>query len=41
MDFRYTPQEEAFRAKLHAWLEKTSAEVFGRDKGDRPQPPAR
>jgi alkylation response protein AidB-like acyl-CoA dehydrogenase len=30
MDFRYTPQEEAFRDKLHAWLAKTNAEVFGR-----------
>lgn len=30
MDFRYTPEEDAFRSKLHAWLEKTSAEVFGR-----------
>jgi len=34
MDFRYTPEEEAFRSKLHAWLEKTSAEVFGRGKDD-------
>ncbi len=30
MDFRYTPEEEAFRTKLHSWLEKTRAEVFGR-----------
>ena len=30
MDFRYTPEEEAFRAKIHNWLETTSAEVFGR-----------
>jgi alkylation response protein AidB-like acyl-CoA dehydrogenase len=29
MDFRYTPEEEAFRAKLHNWLTVTSAEVFG------------
>ena len=32
MDFRYTPEEEAFRSKIHAWLEKTSTEVFGRSK---------
>ena len=38
MDFRYTPQEEAFRAKLHAWLEQTSAEVFGRGKGGAASP---
>jgi alkylation response protein AidB-like acyl-CoA dehydrogenase len=30
MDFRYTPEEEAFRDRLHSWLEKTRAEVFGR-----------
>src|ERR1700758_2199510 len=30
MDFRYTPEEEAFRGKLHSWLEKTRADVFGR-----------
>jgi alkylation response protein AidB-like acyl-CoA dehydrogenase len=30
MDFRFTPEEDAFRAKIHAWLDKTSAEVFGR-----------
>ncbi|HEX4208839.1 MAG TPA: acyl-CoA dehydrogenase family protein [Candidatus Binataceae bacterium] len=30
MDFRYTPEEEAFRAKIHNWLQTTSAEVFGR-----------
>src|SRR5271168_3953006 len=29
MDFRYTPEEEAFRAKIHDWLAATSAEVFG------------
>jgi alkylation response protein AidB-like acyl-CoA dehydrogenase len=33
MDFRYTRDEEAFRTKLHAWLETTSAEIFGRDRG--------
>jgi alkylation response protein AidB-like acyl-CoA dehydrogenase len=30
MDFRYTREESAFRGKLHSWLEKTRAEVFGR-----------
>jgi alkylation response protein AidB-like acyl-CoA dehydrogenase len=30
MDFRYTPEEDAFRGKLHSWLERTRAEVFGR-----------
>jgi alkylation response protein AidB-like acyl-CoA dehydrogenase len=30
MEFRYTPEEEAFRSKLHSWFENTSAEVFGR-----------
>jgi len=30
MDFRYTPQEDAFRGKLHSWLERTRTEVFGR-----------
>jgi len=30
MDFRYTPAEEAFRAKIHDWLKRTSAEVFSR-----------
>lgn len=30
MDFRYTPEEETFRGKLHSWLEKTRGEVFGR-----------
>lgn len=28
MDFSYTPEQEKFREKLRAWLEKTSAEVF-------------
>jgi alkylation response protein AidB-like acyl-CoA dehydrogenase len=32
MDFRYTAEEEAFRAKIHNWLETTSAEVFGRGR---------
>jgi alkylation response protein AidB-like acyl-CoA dehydrogenase len=30
MDFRYTAEEVAFRNKLHTWLERTRAEVFGR-----------
>jgi alkylation response protein AidB-like acyl-CoA dehydrogenase len=38
MDFRYTQQEEAFRAKLHAWLEQTSAEVFGRGQAGSTSP---
>src|SRR5260370_41573601 len=35
MDFRFTPEEETFRTKIHGWLEKTSAEVFGRGEGGR------
>lgn len=38
MDFRYTPEEEAFRATIHNWLATTSAEVFGR--GDNSGSPA-
>jgi alkylation response protein AidB-like acyl-CoA dehydrogenase len=30
MDFRYTPEEQTFRGKLHSWLQKTRGEVFGR-----------
>jgi alkylation response protein AidB-like acyl-CoA dehydrogenase len=30
MDFSYTPEQEAFRARLRGWLEATTAEVFGR-----------
>jgi alkylation response protein AidB-like acyl-CoA dehydrogenase len=30
MDFSFTPEQEAFRARLRDWLERTSAEVFGR-----------
>ncbi len=30
MDFRFTPEEDAFRAKIHAWLETTTRAVFGR-----------
>ncbi|HYB90756.1 MAG TPA: acyl-CoA dehydrogenase family protein [Candidatus Binataceae bacterium] len=32
MDFSYTPEQEKFRAELRAWLEKNSAEVFGRGR---------
>jgi alkylation response protein AidB-like acyl-CoA dehydrogenase len=31
MDFRYTPEQENFRAHLRAWLQKTSEDVFGPD----------
>jgi alkylation response protein AidB-like acyl-CoA dehydrogenase len=30
MDFRFTPEEDTFRAKIHAWLETTTQEVFDR-----------
>jgi alkylation response protein AidB-like acyl-CoA dehydrogenase len=30
MDFSYTPEQDAFRATLRAWLEKTSRETLGR-----------
>ncbi|HUA34812.1 MAG TPA: acyl-CoA dehydrogenase family protein [Candidatus Binataceae bacterium] len=30
MDFSYTPEQEQFRSTLRAWLEKNSAEVFGK-----------
>src|SRR5215469_11910377 len=33
MDFSYTPEEENFRATLRGWLEKNSAQAFGR-KGE-------
>jgi len=29
MDFRYTPEQEAFRTRLRTWLERNRAEVFG------------
>ena len=29
MDFRYTPEQEAFRERLSAWLDRNMAEVFG------------
>src|SRR5688572_11558802 len=31
MDFRYTPEQEAFRLRLREWLEHNKAEVFGHD----------
>lgn len=33
MDFTYTPEQENFRAEIAGWLEKNSAEAFGR-KGE-------
>ena len=30
MDFRFTPEEDAFRAKIHAWLESTTQALYGR-----------
>ncbi|MBV8771441.1 MAG: acyl-CoA dehydrogenase family protein [Deltaproteobacteria bacterium] len=30
MDFRYTPEENAFRNRLHSWLERTRGDVFAR-----------
>ncbi len=32
MDFRFTPEQEEFRAELRAWLETHNAEVFGADR---------
>ena len=29
MDFRYTPEQEAFRTRLRTWLERNKVEVFG------------
>lgn len=29
MDFRFTPEQEAFRARLRDWLERNKTEVFG------------
>ncbi len=29
MDFRFTPEQEAFRVRLRTWLETNKAEVFG------------
>ena len=29
MDFRYTPEQEAFRERLSTWLDRNMAEVFG------------
>jgi alkylation response protein AidB-like acyl-CoA dehydrogenase len=31
MDFTFTQEQEAFRARLRTWLERNKAEVFGRD----------
>lgn len=31
MDFRFTPEQERFRAQLRAWLERNKAEVFGHE----------
>lgn len=31
MDFRFTQEQERFRARLRAWLERNKAEVFGHD----------
>src|SRR6202035_731956 len=33
MDFTYTPEQEKFRAEIAGWLERNSAEAFGR-KGE-------
>src|SRR6266436_7788747 len=30
MDFTYTPEQDKFRAELRDWLERNSAEAFGR-----------
>lgn len=30
MDFSYTPEQDAFRAEIRAWLEKNSNECFGK-----------
>ena len=32
MDFSYTPEQEQFRGKVRGFLEKTSAEIFGRSE---------
>lgn len=31
MNFRYAPEQEAFRVRLREWLERNKAEVFGHD----------
>jgi alkylation response protein AidB-like acyl-CoA dehydrogenase len=31
MDFTFTPEQEAFRARVRTWLERNKTEVFGRD----------
>ena len=32
MDFRYTPEQEAFRQRLSAWLDHNMSEVFGQNQ---------
>jgi alkylation response protein AidB-like acyl-CoA dehydrogenase len=32
MDFSYTPEQDAFREQIRGWLEKNSAEIFGRKR---------
>lgn len=32
MDFRYTPEQEAFRERLSEWLDRNMAEVFGQNR---------
>src|SRR3990172_678115 len=32
MDFSYTPEQEAFRARLREWLERNATEVFGSNR---------
>jgi hypothetical protein len=29
MDFRLTPEQEAFRSELRTWLDRNAVEVFG------------
>ena len=36
MDFKYTPAQEAFRAQIANWLDRTVAEVFGKAEGSGP-----
>jgi len=31
MDFTYTPEQDKFRAEIREWLERNSAEAFGRN----------
>jgi len=32
MDFSYTPEQEAFRARLREWMERNATEVFGSNR---------